>query len=847
MSSIIGLFLWIGAFSPKKSHQKKPLIFNIDSHIVAVTVVDEAIIHVRKYLKQDSVDIVPEFVTVLNPQDVEWTYEEHNNNKIIETKKVKVTIDGSGVVTFMDQQSRKILAELKGGAAFYNSDTTSYEISQAFEANGEGLYGLGQYQNGLMNWKNVPLRLEQFNQEIAIPFLVSTNNYGLLWNNYSITDFNYPENKITLGHLIDSVKNIRKGKLRATETGYYYFFADSPNPERNRKNGPVILTVGGDTVIHYSTVWVPDTHSGKIYLEGGKEYEVLFQNTNSQVPGKISYNKPDFNRSVFSSRHGKAIDYYFVYGDNIPNVIANYQRLTGEAPLYGKWAYGFWQCRERYYTQQELLESARGYRERDIPIDNMVQDWNYWPDDTWGPQWDRKRYPDPRAMTRELDSMNLQLMVSVWPHIRNSELLRNYHLTHAQLGDNDNLDFYDPDVRNAYYRMLSDSMFQLGVSAIWLDGTEPETKPDPLVKTVAGPFREVANTYSLVVTKAMYDGFREEFPRTRVFNLTRSAFAGQQRYAAASWSGDVAATWEQFAEQIPAGLNFSMAGIPYWTTDIGGFFRDSTSLNPVFKDQYTDPEFIELMTRWFQFGTFNPLFRIHGFRSKTEIWRYGNEFENIARKYINLRYQLMPYIYSEAWKVTNTSELLMRPLVYDFQDDENTWEIADQYMFGENIMVCPVTSYHSRAKEVYLPRGNWYNYWTGQRLTGGKKVIVNAPLDQIPLFVKEGGILPLGPPVQYASEATDEPYTIMIFPGKDANYELYFDDNESYDYEEGNYSLIALSYKEKEGILELSSIHDEFVDFEKNEMTFSVLSLYDKGPQEIIFNGDKVLIQIKNN
>jgi alpha-D-xyloside xylohydrolase len=253
------------------------------------------------------------------------------------------------------------------------------------------------------------------------------------------------------------------------------------------------------------------------------------------------------------------------------------------------------------------------------------------------------------------------------------------------------------------------------------------------------------------------------------------------------------------------------------------------------------------MTRWFQFGTFNPLFRIHGFRSKTEIWRYGNEFENIARKYINLRYQLMPYIYSEAWKVTNTSELLMRPLVYDFQDDENTWEIADQYMFGENIMVCPVTSYHSRAKEVYLPRGNWYNYWTGQRLTGGKKVIVNAPLDQIPLFVKEGGILPLGPPVQYASEATDEPYTIMIFPGKDANYELYFDDNESYDYEEGNYSLIALSYKEKEGILELSSIHDEFVDFEKNEMTFSVLSLYDKGPQEIIFNGDKVLIQIKNN
>ncbi len=786
--------------------------------LVKVEIIDATIIHIVK--GRDSLKTsVPDYVTQLKPQKVAWSHKRRGNDLIVSTKLVSVTIDAGGTISFHDSDGRQLLAESPSGTVIH-TENADHEVSQSFVAGDEGLYGLGQYQNGIMNWKNVPLRMTQFNQEIVVPFLISTHDYGIYWHNYSVTDFNRPENEITFSITQDQEKNIRKAVFTPARTGLYHFFVDSPNPKKNRFNGPIVVTLNGDTVIHYSTVWVPDCHTGQKYLEAGETYEVIFQNTDAQVPGGLFYNEPGFNKTVFSSRKGNTVDYFFIHGSGPKEIISGYQRLTGSAPLFARSAYGFWQCRERYHHQQELLENAREYRKRGIPIDNIVQDWFYWPEDTKGPEWDRKKYPDPAAMVDELEELNLQLMVSVWPEVINEPLLKKYHLDHAKLRNTHYLDLYDSDVQRNYYRMLSDSMFHFGVTSIWLDGTEPEKKPLDTTQTAGGSFAEVANAYSLLVNQAMYEGRRKEYPDQRVFNLTRSAYAGQQRYGATSWSGDVAATWEQFAEQIPAGLNFAMAGIPYWTTDIGGFFRDRNSLNPIFDDQYTDPEFIELLTRWFQFGAFNPVFRIHGYVSNTEVWRYGPRFESIARKFIDLRYQMLPYIYSEAWKVTSKNQLMMRPLVYDYPNDKNTWGVTDQYLFGDCFLVSPVTCYQCREREVYLPAGDWYNFWTHEKVTGGKELKTPAPLDQIPLYVKAGSIVPMGPRVQYATEPTDEPVVIHIYPGQDAEYVLYLDDNESTRYEKGEFTELVLQYNEDSATLSVDKGNGSYVDFSVSPFRF---------------------------
>ncbi len=298
-------------------------------------------------------------------------------------------------------------------------------------------------------------------------------------------------------------------------------------------------------------------------------------------------------------------------------------------------------------------------------------------------------------MVDSLKRMHFHLMVSVWPRIDNPALEKRYDLTsHMIDSTSGNLDLWNPQVREDYYHMIKDSMFAIGVSSIWLDGTEPENH-GPDAHTYLGPFNEYALTYALEVTKALYVGHRKDYPNQRVFNLTRSAFAGMQRYGAAYWTGDIKGTWEQFREQIPGGLNYSMAGLPYWTTDIGGFFRDRTSGNPTYDNQYTNPGYKELLTRWFEFGAFCPIFRIHGYKSNTEVWRYGKTFEQTAIKYLNIRYQLMPYIYTLASKVTRDGTIMMRPLVFAYPNDKNTWGITDQYLFGSSILVNPVTHSHA--------------------------------------------------------------------------------------------------------------------------------------------------------
>jgi alpha-D-xyloside xylohydrolase len=843
------------------------VIIHQDSTIINIEVVNESIIHVNKIKVGSEPSTIPNYVTVLEPQDVKWSVKEDENLLTISTDAVSVLISQDGVIEYQTKNQHKLVSETNDLTYLKSEAAEGTKVSQAFVAGDEALYGLGQYQSGIMNWKNVPMRLQQYNQEIAIPFLVSTNQYGIYWNNYSITDVNQAqdeikfatstvvkekksddkkskvkaekENVVEYATALDEEKNIRETTFTPKKSGIYSFFVESDRGGKMR--GKATVSIDGDAIINYETIWMPTCYSGIKELEAGKEYKVVFQNTGSRIPGRLFYNEPDYNKTVFSSNAGNAIDYYLVHGKNPAAIISEYQNLTGKAPMFPKSAYGFWQCRERYHNQKELLVNAREMRKRKIPFDNIVQDWFYWPEGTKGPEWDRAKYPDPKAMVDELKDLNLKLMVSVWPEVKHKPLEKRYRLTKLK-GVNNKLDFHDKGVRKRYYEMLSDSMFKLGVNSIWLDGTEPAGRAENITKTAVGPNDEVYNTYSLLVTKSVYEGRRKEFPNERVFNLTRSAYAGQQRYGAASWSGDVQSTWEQFAEQIPAGLNFTMAGVPYWTHDIGGFFRDSNSLNPIYDSQYTNPEFIELLTRWFQFGAFSPVFRIHGYVSETEIWRYGIEFESTARKFIDLRYKLMPYIYSEARKVTTDGNLIMAPLVYQYPNDKNTWGIKDQLLFGESILVGFVTEYEQRTKEVYLPKGDWFNFWTNEKIGGGKKVSVKAELNETPMFVKAGTILPLGPKVQYTTQETKEPLQLKIYPGKDAEYTLYLDDNESYDYENGEFSEIKITYSETTKEVSLTKLNGDFINFDKEPLSIVVKVVGSDKTESLIFKGAELKV-----
>lgn len=835
---------------------------DFENYIAELEVVDESIIHVKKYSSDAEPIDLPDYVTVLEAQDVHFSVKKKRDMVTIATAQVKVTVNADGIIAYHSANGKELLKESDQGVI--NTEASAeHKVSQAFVAGDEALYGLGQFQSGIMNWKNVPIRLQQFNQEIAIPFVVSTKGYGIYWHNYSLTDFNMPDNEISFAETDVAVakdekesnnikgekedvashitkqkvaKNTRETTFTPDQTGEYTFLVVSDNDRRMR--GTIKVSIDGDDIINYSTIWVPRRYSGKKYLEAGKEYRVVFQNAGAKILGQLFYNKPDFNKTVFSSTQGNVIDYYVMAGENPQQVIAEYQKLTGKAPLFPKSAYGFWQCRERYHNQQELLENAHQMREREIPFDNIVQDWFYWPEGTKGPQWDRVKYPDPKGMVDELKALNLKLMVSVWPELRNAGIEERYGL--RKIGKSNIIDIYDPAIREGFYRVLSDSMFSIGVNSIWLDGSEPENIHNSTASTAVAPWVEVQNPYALEVTRAVYEGRRKEFPDERVFNLTRSAYAGQQRYAAACWSGDVEASWEQLSEQIAAGLNFTMAGLPYWSHDIGGFFRDSKSINKDFDNQYTNPEFIELLTRWFQFGAFSPIFRIHGYKSETEIWRYGQEFENMARKFIDLRYQLMPYIYSEARKVSDESQLLMSPLAYYYPNDKKVWGIKDQLFFGESLMLAFVTEYKQRSKTVYLPTGEWFNFWTNEKIGGDQEIEVHAPYDETPIFVKAGSILPLGPKVQYATEETDEPILLKIYPGKEATYTLYYDDNESYAYENGVYSEIKLSYSEKTKELSINSVKDEYIDFSTNPQSFIVEIVGESHKKNLVFKGDLI-------
>ena len=519
---------------------------------------------------------------------------------------------------------------------------------------------------------------------------------------------------------------------------------------------------------------------------------------------------------VLRSEAGGGIDYDFIYGPSLDDVVAGYRHLTGDAPMMARWTWGLLQSKEHYATQQEVLDVAAKYRSLGAPLDGVIQDWFYWKPGEWGSHvMDPARYPDPAAMNTSLHKDHVHTMISVWARfdkgLENADELekigglfpRTSNVYPA--GEGRWYDAYSPAARDLYWRQIMRTLGKEGWDGWWLDASEAELSGNwgemRGLQTAAGPGEVVYNAYPLLHTTGVHDGMRRDIPGKRVFILTRSAFAGQQRNGAITWSGDTFGSWDNFRRQVPEALNFSLSGIPYWSADIGGFFSGDPK----------DPEYAELFTRWYEFGVFNPMFRVHGTSHAKEIWQFTPEIGKILLDYDRLRYRLIPYIYSLSWDVTHRGGTMMRPLVMDFRDDPYVATIGDEYSFGRGLLVAPVIEKGAQVRTVYLPgKLPWYDFWTGNPINPGQTIAAKAGLDTIPLFAQGGTILPLGPAVQYADERSSEPMEIRVYPGADGRFELYDDEGDGYGYQRGQYATIELRWNDAAHQFTLGKRHGKF-------------------------------------
>ncbi len=747
------------------SHTKDSLTVNLAAGKLQLTVFDDNIIRVLFYSTQKPPQR-PSLIIVGKPRaGVKWNIAEGKNSVAVVTPKLRASVSlSTGAVTFLDTKGGVILSEAPDGGKSLDKavvlDEEVFQPKQIFKiSDAEGLYGLGCYQDNLMNYRGHDLVIAQANTIDTIPFLTSTRGYGILWDNYSESKF----------------------------------------------------------------------HDG---------------------PDGMS----------FWSEVGDAIDYYFVYGPVADSVVAGYRTLTGSAPMFGKWAYGYWQSKERYMSGDELVSVAKEYRSRKLPIDNIVLDWRYWGKYGWNAmKFDEDNFPHMDSTIADLHKLNMHIMISIWPKFEPitepyKELdSKGLLYPDAANAGSKTYDAYSKEARDIYWRYVKNGLFSKGIDAWWMDATEPEiTNADTqekvmkdvkaIKKTALGTSARYLTPYSLMSAKGVYESQRRDAPDKRVFILTRSSFAGQQHYAAAAWSGDIRATWDIFKKQIPAGINFNMAGNPYWTTDIGAFFVQ------IYAGGCDNMEYREMYVRWFQFGAFCPLFRSHGTSTPREIWRFGKPGEwsyDALERADNLRYRLMPYIYSLAWQVTDKGYTIMRGLPMDFPNDKNARGITDQFMFGPALLVNPVTRaiYHIEkhkasskmftdmgapvagkivvrtdidTRDVYLPESaEWFDFWTGEKMSSGN-IKAPAPIDYIPLYVRAGSIIPMGPFVQYAMEKPADPIELRIYPGADASFTIYEDDGLTYQYEKGKYALIPIKWDDKKQTLTIGARKGSFTGMLKS-------------------------------
>ncbi len=611
--------------------------------------------------------------------------------------------------------------------------------------------------------------------------------------------------------------------------------------EASRWLTPVLVN-GEDTYHAESFVNIYGSHEGfyglgqhqsGVWNYRGESVDISHDNTNISVPLLVSnkgygiywnnesrsrFNNRFANYLYISSEVADAVDYYFFYGPELDKIVAAYRELTGQVPMFGKWAYGFWQCKNRYKSQDEILGIARKYRDLHIPADNIVQDWFWW--NRKGEFVFNKNYPDPKGMVDQLHAANFHLMISIWPFFEPGSANYDYMDKHGWFVDkfkfakppyhSDGMAVYDatnPEARKFYWEQVNKALFSIGLDAWWMDTTEPETEGQEeniLLghKLAAGSGDRFVNDYPLLDTAAVYEGQRSASDKKRVYILSRSAFAGSQRNSVTAWSGDINSDWFSFRRQIPAGLNFALSGIPYWTTDIGGFVFGSP----------TDPAFRELFVRWFQWGTFNPILRVHGTRNpdENELWSYGPDAQKILVNFDRLRYRLLPYTYSLAWKTTSEAYTPMRPLVMDFRTDARAADIDDQFMYGPAFLVNPVTEPGATSRRLYLPEAKWYDFWSGTAVNGSKMIDAPAPIDHLPLYVRAGSIVPMGPDLEWSTQKPADPIELRIYRGADGDFVLYEDENDGYNYEKGVYATIPLHWDEAKQTLTIGDRKGQF-------------------------------------
>lgn len=773
---------------------------------------------VRVLKSPEGVAFKKESLSVIKkPQQTKFTIQQQGDVILLKSEKLKVAIDAkSGKVSFNTLAGASLLSEVASGATFTDfndAGSKTYSINQLFALDkDEAIYGLGQQQRGKLSLRNAKINMVQGNVDDYVPFLVSTKGYGLFWDNYSPT-----------------------------------VFEDKPES------------------------------------------------------------------TSFKSEVGDCIDYYFVLGGNIEGSIVGMRELSGQAPMFPLWTFGYWQSKERYKSQNELVGVVTKYRELGVPLDGIIQDWQYWGNNyLWNAmEFLNTEFPQPKKMVDDIHNMNAHVIISIWnsfgpqtkqfKEMQPKGMLLNFG-TWPQSGVESwppNRDYpsgvqpydpYNPEARDIYWKYLNKGLFSVGIDGWWMDSSEPDhmdfKASDFDIKTYLGSFRKVRNAFPLMTVGGVSEHQRTASADKRIFILTRSAFAGQQRYGANTWSGDVNSSWQSLRNQIPAGLNFSMSAIPYWNTDIGGFFAGAYKKG--WGDGTQNPSFQELYVRWLQFGAFTPMMRSHGTDIPREIYNFGKKGEIIydaIAKTIDLRYSLLPYIYSAAWDITNSQSTMMRALVMDF-NDKKVVDMNNEYLFGKSILVAPVvnaqytsetivksneetgwnknnevngtktqaiTFAEAKSTKVYLPEGTaWYDFWTNGKINGGQEIEKATTIDEIPLYIKAGSIIPFGPKVQFATEKKWDALEIRVYPGANGEFTLYEDENDNYNYEKGAYSTIKFQWNEKsrtltigkrngsfKGMLASRTFNIVFVDANK-KAGIGGSSTFDK---KIIYNGKATTVK----
>lgn len=743
------------------------------------------------------------------PENVKLSVTQQNDDLRLKSNRIEVIVDlKSGKISFLDNRGKALLKEKDNGVTFVDfndAGTKTFKVKQAFTLDQEeAIYGLGILQNGKMSQRGQTKHLIQGNVEDVVPFIQSVKGYGLFWDNYSPTNF------------VDN------------------------------------------------------------------EQETSFE-----------------------SEVGDCADYYFMYGGNADGVIAEMRSLTGQVPMFPLWTYGFWQSRERYKSQKELLEVVNKYRELEVPLDGIIQDWQYWGNNYLWNAMDflNSEFQNPQQMVDDVHAKNAHLIISIWssfgPQTKQYKELNDkgllFNIKTWPLSGLDTwppnkeypsgvrvYDAYSPVARDIYWKHLR-RLYDLKIDGWWMDSTEPDhmdVEPEDFdTQTYLGSFRKVRNAYPLMAVGGVYDRQRALSSDKRVFILTRSGFAGQQRYGANVWSGDISSSWESLRNQIPAGLNFTLTGNPNFNSDIGGFFAGhynktwndgSASKNPLYQ---------ELYVRWIQQGAFTPMMRSHGTDLKREIYYFGDKGEPIydaIEKAICMRYSLLPYTYSTSWEVTKNQSSFMRALMMDFVTDKNVWNINNEYMFGQSILVAPVLEAQytpekivavnendgwnksevadrvnrvnidfgaKKSTKVYLPSGTiWYDFWTNEKLTGGREITRETTIDIIPLYIKAGSIIPIGPKVQYATEKQWDNLEIRVYSGANGRFTLYEDEFDNYNYENGAYTEIPMVWDDSSRKLIIETRNGSY-DGMLQSRTFTVI-LQDGTRKIINYNGKKTVVKL---